>query len=290
MSKGYAVTVEGLYMVDGGHGRKSEKKKYKIVVNVAKYADDTLSIIKNRLLDSAVRKFDPNYKTYLTHSITGVQALGENAGEGVPNRLLTPDNMSVNQLVNYVRGKKLPVALHLYTGDILKFRQAISSCEADLKKFLAGQVALQEDFEVQKELQELNPELEAEGKVTIDKDTVANCKPVSLPAEAFAPKQEVLDDEVVKKATEEAQKPQEEVAQEQDETYLTDGSESFSRDSEAPFPDDIDDEVASGKDVTSEQDVASILAANETKEPLAKPLMVGNDTAIDAPEDLVGDL
>lgn len=270
---GFAVTVEGQYVVDSivGRNKVQEKKNYKIVVNVPKYGQNTLSIIKNRLLESAIRKFDPAYKTYITHSITGVQSLGDPEETTLTGRLLTTNIMSVAQLVKYVQGQKLPVAIHLYEQDILEFRKAIDSCKADQKKFLAKQKKLQEDYEIQKELQDLNPDLETKGDVKI--------KVSSFPSEAVrlsTPSvvenvlvvetgEELTNDEIVAAANVESDKEVKEedasgeVASE-DEVFLTDGSETFERESEAPYADNIDEEVP---DEVDDETVAAALAANE---------------------------
>lgn len=272
---GFAVTVEGQYVVSSVIGRNNvqEKKNYKVVVNVPKYGQNTLSIIKNRLLESAIRKFDPAYKTYVTHSITGVQPLGDPEETTLTGRLLTTNIMSVAQLVKYVQGQKLPVAIHLYEQDILEFRKAIDSCKADQKKFLAKQKKLQEDYEIQKELQELNPDLETKGDVKISSTP---SEAVRLTPEVFTnaigerktistePVKELTNAEIVEAANVESEKEVEEAGASsevvsEDEEFLTDGSETFERASEAPYPDNIDEEVP---DEVDEDAVAAVLAAN----------------------------
>lgn len=267
VKKGFAVTVEGLYMVDAtvGRVRQAEKKNYKVVVNVPKYGEDTLSLIKNRLLESAIRAFDPNYKTYLTHSITDVKALGDTKDVALSGKYLTVHSMSVTQLVKYVQGQKLPVAIHLYTEDILEFRKAIDSCKADKKKFLGKQKKLQEDYEVQKELQELNPELQTKGEVKI-KHSSSEAVSSTSPPVASEKLDTQLNDDVVAAALIEAEaveKKVEETVDPEDEEFLTDGSESFDRESEAPYADNIDEEAVQEESAENEAD---ILAGNvETK-------------------------
>ncbi len=273
--KGFAVTVEGIYLVDAsiGHTRGHEKKKYKIVVNVPQYNDSTLSLIKNRLLESAIRKFDPAYKTYVTHSITGVQALGE---EQLTKGALTVNTMSIGQLINYVRGQKLPVAIHLFKNDILGFRTAIEQCKADKKLFLIKQKKTQEDYEVQQELQTMNPDVEVAGTVKVDKTSEAVGLPLSIETETKQVEESIEKEKKAKQNpnpennnTEDENYIAEEDEQAKDRSYdpkevtdrpvLTDGSEDFDRPDEAPYEDNIDDEVV-GK---GKVDEAAVLAVNE---------------------------
>lgn len=261
--KGFRITVEGKYIVAETIGRNkvSSRKDYKIQVNVPEYnGSETLSLIKNRLLEPALRRFDPAAKSYLTHSITGVEPLGEEATE-VLSKVLTVRTMSVPQLVNFVKGQKLPLYLPLYVNDIESFRTHIEACQRDQKAFLIKQQELREDWEIQQELKRMNPEIDPTGKV----QTVT-----VLPAK-IATKDVIASDAVV----EEAQKKEEElvkIAQGEEpvdpdggeEGYLTDGEETFNRDSEAPFADNVDDEVvASDKELEAEAD--KILAENEAE-------------------------
>ena len=274
--KGFAVTVEGLYLVDAsiGHTRGSQKKNYKIVVNVPTYNAETLSVIKNRLLESAIRKFDSAYKTFITHSITGVQSLGD---EQVSKGSLTINTMSVGQLTNYVRGQKLPVAIHLYKNDILAFRTAIDQCKADRKLFLIRQKKVQEDYEVQQELQSMNPDVEVAGTVKVDKTSEPVSLPTSIEAETKAVEEVIENEKKAKENPDRNNTEKDEYIDEENPAFekqdhpedpppgdrpaLVDGSEDFEREDEAPYADDIDDEAGTGGE---EVDEAAILAANST--------------------------
>ncbi len=259
--KGFKITVEGKYIVAETIGRNkvSSRKDYKITVNVPEYnGSETLSLIKNRLLEPALRRFDPAAKSYLTHSITGVEPLGEAAVEGFA-KVLTVRTMSVPQLVNFVKGQKLPLYLPLYVNDIESFRTNIEACQRDQKAFLVKQQELREDWEIQQELKRMNPEIEPTGKVQTV--TITPAKPV-LTATAVVENQELVAEAQRKEAEKEKET---DVAPEPDggeEGYLTDGEETFNRKSEAPFDDNVDDEVvATDKELEIEAD--KILAENE---------------------------
>ncbi len=265
--KGFRITVEGKYIVAEtiGHNKVCSRKDYKITVNVPEYnGTETLSLIKNRLLEPALRRFDPAAKSFLTHSITGVEPLGEETGEGLA-KVLTVRTMSVPQLVNFVKGQKLPLYLPLYVNDIESFRTNIEACQKDQKAFLVKQQELREDWEIQQELKAMNPEIEPTGKVQTV--TITPAKPV-LTATAVVENQELVAEAQRKEAEKaEAAKGVEAVDPDPDsgEGYLTDGAETFNRDSEAPFADDVDEEVvASDKELEVEAD--KIIAENDAAE------------------------
>ena len=151
---GYLVVVEGDYFGSPRAGdRKKEKYPYRIQVKVPS-PEGALSLIKNKLLDKVLRRNYANFYAYRTHQLVSITNLDGSKVYG----LTDPRLMDFNDLAEYVKNKKLPLKLELYT-DLGYFRTMVYLAETNQREFLIKQADLAKDSEEDKLLAELNPEL-----------------------------------------------------------------------------------------------------------------------------------
>ncbi|MCK5664842.1 MAG: hypothetical protein KAI17_15230, partial [Thiotrichaceae bacterium] len=165
-TKGFRVTVEGEYFTPGVAGKKG-LGTYKIEVMLPKM-EAALSVIKNKLLDRAIKLKHPESVGYRTHTITNVVCLD---GSSAVNAI-TPNEMNYSQLIEYVANKKLPVDPETFP-EIAHLRAAIILAENDPKEFARKQAIAAEDQAENKALAELNPGLSAQKETNVGQRTAS---------------------------------------------------------------------------------------------------------------------
>ncbi len=215
--KGCIVTVEGDYFaLASDDGRKKNKKRYKIEARVAS-PDGALSLIRNKLLDRILTKKYDDFHTFRTHEITQITDLQGQPLIGYTNVRL----MDFNQIAKYVKANNLPLRLELYTS-LGTLRDMVFLAETNTKEFAIKQAQLVKEVAEDRLLAELNPEL-FDG-IAVDTPTLdivdiepAPTKPkveqVYIAGRGYVPVEEF--------------------------------EENFDREDEAPYSDDIDNEIDS---------------------------------------------
>jgi hypothetical protein len=152
--RGYAITVEGLYLAPSNEimGKKT-RKPYSLVVKLEKL-DGALSTIKNKMLDKMLKHKYPDYVTYTTHEITRVEPM-------------TPDTPPVDnvqfmdeaKLLSFIEFKKVPVSPKNYEGDVKNLRAAVVDFLLNPKGFEEREAKRLVSIAEDRELAKLNPEL-----------------------------------------------------------------------------------------------------------------------------------
>ncbi len=231
---GCIVTIEGEYFaLASDDGRKKIKRPYKIEARV-KSPDGALSLIRNKLLNKILTKKYEDYHTFRTHQISKITDLNGEALIGYTNVRL----MDFNQIANHVRLHKLPLKLELYT-DLGTLRSMVFLAETNVKEFHIKQGQLAKEAAEDAVLAELNPDL-FDG------------------AEIKTPESGVLDIEPAPPA----QKVEQVWVKGRGFVPIDDFEEDCNRPDEAPYEDNLDDEVATtqGKPVNYEEQGASFPA------------------------------
>ncbi len=218
MEQGCIVQVEGYYfaLAAGVRGKKV-KRPYKIQVRVAS-PDGALSVIKNKLLDRVLAKKYPDYHTYHTHEITELTNLSGEALMGYTNVRI----MNFNQIADYVRHNNLPLKLELYT-ELDTLRTMVFLAETNAVEFERKQILLESEAREDAALAKLNPDL------------FDIAKPIAIPIVEEVP---VL----------EADRKKQHVDQTWDSRQkkyvpVTEFVEDFTRPEEAPYGENVDDEI-----------------------------------------------
>ena len=150
--KGFKVTVRGEYYALAADMRRKTPMPYEIDV-ILPSMDSALSIIKNKLLAKALRYRYKDFQDFRTHEIINVVDLSGQTTEG-----LIPSYMNKQQLVRYVKAEKLPVDVEAYI-QLEDFRKAIHLAETNPKEFIIFQDNAKKNAKIERELNELNPEL-----------------------------------------------------------------------------------------------------------------------------------
>jgi hypothetical protein len=119
--RGYAVTVEGEYLVASKDvAGKKNKLPYSLTVNVREL-EGALSTIKNKLLDKMLRMKYPGYLTYATHEIVDARPLTTDTPPAANVAYMTWD-----QLVALIREERMPISVSAYDdGDVKNLRAAV---------------------------------------------------------------------------------------------------------------------------------------------------------------------
>ena len=108
-----------------------------------------LSVIRNHILDPALRAKYPDYTAYRTHIIKSTKSLG-----GV--KVHDIRYMDINQLKGYVEIHELPVDLLTFTA-VQELREAIMMCKDDPERFAKWSKSIIEEKSSMRLLAELNP-------------------------------------------------------------------------------------------------------------------------------------
>ena len=212
---GCIVTIEGEYFaLATDDGRKKNKKPYKIEARV-KSPEGALSLIRNKLLNKILAKKYEDYHTFRTHQITKVTDLNGDSLIGYTNVRL----MDFNQIANHVRQFKLPLKLELYT-DLGTLRDMVFLAETNVKEFHIKQGQLAKEAAEDAVLAELNPDL-------FDGEEIKTPEVGILDIEAKTPAQKVEQVWVKGRGF----------------VPITEFEEDFNRPEEAPYEDNLDDEV-----------------------------------------------
>lgn len=154
--KGFAVTVQGEYYAPAQDAPgKKIKKPYKVTINLPSL-DSALSIIKNKLINAAIKRAYP-------------ESLGERTCEIVSAIPLSPSTQESNhlqfmnrpRLERYVVDHGVPLKPEDY-DDVVVLRNAVIDFTLNPKGFEAREAAKQADRKIEAELAEMNPGLAAE--------------------------------------------------------------------------------------------------------------------------------
>lgn len=178
---GARYTVAGDYYIrQGDKGRAI--KTYRVEVCLPEVRKDALSIIKNKILDLAIKKKYPDSIGYRTHVIVKTQILGdENSTK------LSIDQKDRNQVIDMIAEEDLPVEAKLYP-DLSDLRAAVIEAQADPDSFAKRQASKKEELELNKSIMDANPEL---SPARLDEEPEAEAKPEpEAEAEASAPEPE----------------------------------------------------------------------------------------------------
>lgn len=149
--RGYAVTVEGEYLVASKEVQgKKNKEPYTITVNVPEL-EGALSVIKNKLLDKVLKMKYPGYITYMSHEIVGAKPLTTDTPP--------PANvayMDLPALVAHVKSEGLPIDVRAYGEDVKELRRAVVDAVLNPKGFKEREAARLASIAEDKALEELN--------------------------------------------------------------------------------------------------------------------------------------
>lgn len=149
--RGYAVTVEGEYLVASTEVQgKKNKCPYSVTVNVPAL-EGALSTIKNKLLDKVLKMKYPGYITFVTHEIVDAKPLTTDTPP--------PANvayMGWDDLVNHVRAEKLPIKPADYGDNVKELRRAVVDCVLNPTGFAEREKARLASLREDAELEALN--------------------------------------------------------------------------------------------------------------------------------------
>ena len=152
-SKGYLVKVRGEYFAAAAGNRKI-LSIYELEVKLPSM-DKALSVIKNKLLDKLLKLKYSDYINYRTHELVSFKALGITEDlEHLPLHL-----QGREQLIKYIKKAKLPIDENIYI-ELGGLRKAVALCEADPKKYAETAIADRAEYEEDRKLQDLNPEID----------------------------------------------------------------------------------------------------------------------------------
>lgn len=155
--KGYRVTVVGEYLAQDPAGRGKIKKPYEVAFNLVQL-EGALSVIKNRMLDAALKKKHPDFVTVRTNKIKDATPLSPD----------TPESQNIafmnrGQLTKYVLSAQPPVPVDPAAyPDVTHLRDAIIDYIQTPDGFKTREAARQVQRQLDRELAELNPDLELE--------------------------------------------------------------------------------------------------------------------------------
>lgn len=157
--QGYAVTVVGDFYVPAKDAPgKKVLKPYKIQVNLP-HLDGALSVIKNRLLDVALRKKHgaEGYLGYHTHHIEKAVPLGNSPAV---RHLQYMDRAGLEAFIADERSRGCTIDASFYR-DVEKLRNAVMDYAQNPQGFEKREAARQADLKTQAELEAMNPDLVA---------------------------------------------------------------------------------------------------------------------------------
>lgn len=151
--EGFLITVEGQYYsvyMDGDGHQQKKIRNYKIQVKLPSM-DAALSVIRNHLLDPALKKKYPDYTRYRTHIVKRVASLD---GGHVSNIRY----MGAKQLIQYIQANGLPIDTEIIT-DTQELREAISRYEDNPDQYEKWFAKISDERKTKQMLSALNPEL-----------------------------------------------------------------------------------------------------------------------------------
>jgi len=151
--KGWRVVVKGEYLALAAGGRGKVKRDYEAEF-VLPNLDAALSIIKNKLLDSALRKKYPDFVAARTNKIVDARPLSP---ETPASRNLQYMNRA--QLEAHVQEIRAPISIQDYP-DVTDLRDAVIDYTQTPKGFAEREALRQKDRAEDRELRALNPEIE----------------------------------------------------------------------------------------------------------------------------------
>jgi len=151
--KGWRVVVKGEYLALAVDGRGKVKRDYEAEF-VLPNLDAALSIIKNKLLDSALRKKYPDFVAARTNKIVDARPLSP---ETPASRNLQYMNRA--QLEAHVQEIRAPISIQDYP-DVTDLRDAVIDYTQTPKGFAEREALRQKDRAEDRELRALNPEIE----------------------------------------------------------------------------------------------------------------------------------
>lgn len=163
--KGYAARLCGIYFANSTDGSTAKggkvQKKYDVTVNVPK-VEGALSLIKNRLLDPALKKKYSDYLTFRTHEIVSMTPLSPNSPE--PNNNL--QYMSRERLEQYIAFNSVPIDLKDYAKeDVGALRSAVIDHKVSPQGFEKREAKRQKKRKVDQELLDMNPDLKEDDPI-----------------------------------------------------------------------------------------------------------------------------
>lgn len=151
--KGFKVTVEGdyysKYADNDGHVQK-KVKKYRLVVLLPQI-EAALSVIRNYLLEPALKKKYPNYTKYRTHVIKNIETLDGRPVQDVRY-------MNVSQLQDYIEINGLPIDVSVLTA-VQELREAIRLYQDNPDQYAAWSQKVFKEKKITSLLSALNPDL-----------------------------------------------------------------------------------------------------------------------------------
>jgi hypothetical protein len=149
---GFLITVIGQYysLFKDSDGHKQKKiRNYSIQVRLPKM-DAALSVIKNYLLDKALRAKYPDYTKYRTYIIKNAVAMNGTTVNDIRY-------MSLSQLKEHVERIGLDINTSIFS-DVQELREAVRRINEDHDSYKAWELKLSDERSVTSLLHDLNPE------------------------------------------------------------------------------------------------------------------------------------
>jgi len=151
--KGYAVTLEGDYLVASTEvpGKKM-KKPYTITANLPSL-EGALSVIKNKLLDKMLKMKYPGYITFTTHEIVDAKPLTADTPPAANIAYMT-----MGQLCSHIESRDIPIydIEATYGDDVKALRAAVVDYTLNPKGFVEREAARQAERKEDAALEALN--------------------------------------------------------------------------------------------------------------------------------------
>lgn len=179
--KGVKYTFEGQYYT-ASDTPAAQIKDYKLDVVFPEETPKALSLFVTALSKQSpmlaiMKTHYPDFTALRTHVITNVENLNSNATGGKSGGINT---MNTNQLKKYIKDHKLPIDPDVYEGEIVKLRHIITLAETDTKSFEAEYRADVEEWEFNKEIQNLNDDANVDDNQEKEPSAVVNADSLGL--------------------------------------------------------------------------------------------------------------
>lgn len=176
----YLCTVAGEYFESTAGGKRlaSYELDFKVPSLGADKTDiHYMSVIKNKLLTRQLKAKYPNAITFRTYEMVDKKYIGPNQ-QPVNQPKAEPKaksigSMNKTELLQYIASNCPEIDTETVYTTVDKMRKAINAYQEDRSSFLQSQDDLKAEIELDKTLNELNPEAEAEPNAETEADADA---------------------------------------------------------------------------------------------------------------------
>ncbi|UKI40502.1 MAG: hypothetical protein L6V95_09940 [Candidatus Melainabacteria bacterium] len=155
-NNGVKYTFAGQYYT-GNKEQSEQVKDYELQVVFPQVYPNALSIFKTSLIKQCdsiyhmMKKKYPNFKTVRTYAVTNIEDL---SGKEINTRSIA--TMNTKQLVKYIENNELGIDAQVYEGNITGLRNVVILAKEEPEKFKEVYAADVQQYEFNKQINELN--------------------------------------------------------------------------------------------------------------------------------------